>query len=104
MNHSDTDVIILCGGLGTRLKSAVPDRPKPMALIGDKPFLEILINWAGAQGFARFILAVGHKAGMVREHFSKRAGREYVFSEEPQPLGTAGALKLCAALRRSPVS
>lgn len=75
-----------------------------MVLIGKKPFLEILVDWAAAQGFARFILCAGYKAEIIRDHFQSRAGREIVVSEEKSPLGTGGALKLCAPLRKSEVS
>jgi NDP-sugar pyrophosphorylase family protein len=100
----ETDVIILCGGLGTRLGSAAEGRPKPMVLVGKKPFLEILVDWAVGQGFGRFILCAGYKAEMIRGHFCTREGREFVVSEEKSPLGTGGALKLCAPLRKSEAS
>jgi len=99
-----TDVIVLCGGQGTRLGSAAGAGPKPMVLIGVEPFLEILVNWAAFQGFKRFIFCTGHKAAAVREHFTLKAGREYLFSEEKEPLGTGGALKLCEPLRKSEVA
>ena len=52
--------IILAGGLGTRLRAAVPDLPKPMAPIAGRPFLEYLLDYWAAQGIRRFILSVGH--------------------------------------------
>jgi NDP-sugar pyrophosphorylase family protein len=94
------DVAILCGGLGTRLQSVLSDRPKPMAPVDGKPFLDILIDHALGQGFRRFVLLLGHKAGAVREHYARDARAEFVFSEEPRPLGTAGAVKLAAPLLR----
>jgi NDP-sugar pyrophosphorylase family protein len=51
----DIDVAIICGGLGKRLRDAVPDRPKPLAEIGGRPFLEILVDYVAGFGFRRFI-------------------------------------------------
>ena len=98
---SETDVIILCGGLGTRLRAVVSDRPKPMARVGDKPFLEILIDHFAARGLRRFILCAGYKAGSITEYFKNSSDRTFVFSQETEPLGTAGALKLCESKRES---
>jgi D-glycero-alpha-D-manno-heptose 1-phosphate guanylyltransferase len=75
-----------------------------MVLIGRKPFLEILVDWAAGQGFERFILCAGYKANVIRTHFLSLPRREFIISEEKQPLGTGGALKLCAPLRKSEVS
>jgi len=104
MLSSETDVIILCGGRGTRLGSALGALPKPMAPVGNRPFLELLIDRVEARGFRRFILCVGHGATTIRAHFERSVGREIVFSEERTPLGTGGALKLCEGLRRSRTS
>jgi NDP-sugar pyrophosphorylase family protein len=101
---AETDVIVLCGGLGTRLKGVLGDKPKPMASIADKPFLEILIGRASLQGFRRFILCVGHRAEVIESYFHDEDGRTFHFSRETEPLGTAGALKLCEPLRRSEVA
>jgi NDP-sugar pyrophosphorylase family protein len=75
-----------------------------MVLIGNKPFLEILVDWAAGHGFSRFILCAGYKAEIIRAHFKSRPGREYVVCEEKAPLGTGGALKLCSPLRKSEIS
>lgn len=98
------DVVILCGGLGTRLRAVVSDRPKPMADVGGKPFLELLIDEAERQGFKRFILCVGHRAEFIRDYFSGRQDVAIEFSEEPEPLGTGGALKLCETLLETPTT
>ena len=57
---SDIDVLILCGGLGTRLCEVVADRPKPMAEMNERPFLDILIDHFAGFGFKRFILCAGY--------------------------------------------
>lgn len=90
--------MILCGGLGTRLRPALPDKPKPMAEVDGRPFLDILIDSIARQDVRRFILCTGYKAEQIAGHFTAHRGREYVFSHEKEPLGTAGALKLCAPL------
>lgn len=97
---AETDVVILCGGLGTRLGNLPPDRPKPMADIGGKPFLEHLVDQAEGAGFRRFILCVGYRAESVIEHFSARQDVAIEFSREEAPLGTGGALKLAEPLCR----
>lgn len=88
------DVVILCGGLGTRLQPVINDRPKPMAEIDDRPFLDLLINYVAGYGFKRFILCVGFMKDVIKNYYGKGTGfTEIVFSEEQSPLGTAGALK-----------
>lgn len=91
---SDVEVVILCGGLGTRLRPVLADRPKPMADVGGKPFLELLIDDAERQGFRRFVLCVGHGAEFIKDFFRGRQDVAIAFSEEREPLGTGGALKL----------
>jgi len=92
------DVVILCGGRGKRLRSVVSECPKPMASIGVRPFLEVLIERVAMHGFRRFILCTGYKQAQIISHFrncSSVSGKdvEIVFSEEDTPLGTAGAVK-----------
>ena len=64
------EAIILAGGLGTRLRSEVKDIPKSMALIGDKPFMEYLMDRLIAQGVNRLIFSVGYKSHFIQDHFS----------------------------------
>ncbi len=92
------DVAILCGGQGTRLQSAVPNIPKPMVDIHGKPFLEILIERLRHQQFSRFILCTGYMGDRIGRHFKKCEGLSILISQEPKPLGTAGALKHSANL------
>jgi NDP-sugar pyrophosphorylase family protein len=96
------DVVILCGGLGTRLRPLVSDRPKPMALIHGRPFLELLVDQIVAYGFRRIILCVGYRADSITAHFASRTDCRILFSEEPTPLGTAGALRLSVPLLKTP--
>lgn len=87
--------VLLAGGLGTRLRSVVNDRPKPMADICGKPFLEYLILELKKHGVAHIILAVGYKGSMVEEYFGtgKNIGIKIDYSYEETQLGTAGAIK-----------
>lgn len=91
---SGIDVLVLCGGAGERLRSAVNDRPKPMAQVAERPFLDILTGYIANFGFRRFILCVGYMGHFIKDYY-KTAGDniEFLFSEEKSPLGTAGAVK-----------
>jgi NDP-sugar pyrophosphorylase family protein len=98
----DIDVVILCGGLGTRLKDVVDDRPKSMAEINGRPFLDILVDYVAGYGFTRFILCTGFKGDLIRRHYENKRGRlMFVVSGEDQPLGTGGAIKNAESLIRS---
>lgn len=87
--------ILLAGGLGTRLRSVVSDRPKPMALIEDKPFMEYVIKELSENGIQDIIFAVGYKGSMVEEYFGdgKDFGICVSYAYEETLLGTAGAIK-----------
>lgn len=90
-------IIILAGGLGTRLRSAVPDLPKPMARVGSRPFLEYLMDYWIKQGVKDFILSIGYMHEVITKHFGdnyKGVPIKYVI--EDKPLGTGGALIACA--------
>jgi D-glycero-alpha-D-manno-heptose 1-phosphate guanylyltransferase len=88
------EAIVLAGGFGTRLRSVVPDLPKPMAPVAGRPFLEILLTWMARSGFRRVVLSLGYKADMIADHFgSGYAGMELVYEIETTPLGTGGAIR-----------
>jgi D-glycero-alpha-D-manno-heptose 1-phosphate guanylyltransferase len=92
-----TEAIILAGGLGTRLRDAVPDLPKCMAPVAGKPFISYLIDYYKQQGIERFIFSLGYKHEVIEE-FLQRSYRDlnYISSIEDEPLGTGGAiLKSC---------
>lgn len=87
------EAIILAGGPGTRLRSIVPDVPKPMAPIGGRPFLEYLLRYWEGQGVSRCVLAVGYKGDCIRDHFGGRFGSlEIEYAVEESLLGTGGGL------------
>ena len=90
-----TEAIILAGGLGTRLRAAVPDLPKCMAPIAGKPFLHYLITYFQKEGIKRFILSLGYKHELIEEYIRKELPNlDVTFSVEKEPLGTGGAIKL----------
>ncbi len=92
-------VLILAGGLGTRVRAEFPDLPKPLIPICGKPFLERQLTLLAAQGFRQFTLCVGYRASQIMEYFGIGTawGISLTYSVEPFPLGTAGALKYAAA-------
>ena len=85
---------MLAGGLGKRLRRTVPDLPKPLAPVGGRSFLEVLLISLGRKGFNRVILSLGYMADKVVTHFGCRfAGMELVHEVERTPLGTGGAVR-----------
>lgn len=86
--------VILAGGLGTRLRSVIGEAlPKPMAPIGGRPFLELLLDQLIDGGVDDVVLLVGHRSGVIRDHFGDAYGGVPIrYSVEPAPLGTGGAL------------
>jgi D-glycero-alpha-D-manno-heptose 1-phosphate guanylyltransferase len=93
-----TTAIILAGGLGTRLRAAVPDLPKPLAPVAGRPFLEHLMARCVAQGVTRFVLAVGYRhEAIVARIGSTFDGVPVAYSVETTPMGTGGGLLQAAA-------
>ena len=93
-------VLILAGGLGTRLRAVVSDRPKPMADVGDRPFLAYLIDQVRDQGFDDLVLCTGYMADQVRDYFGNGSRWQVSIrhSVETERLGTAGAVKHAQSL------
>ncbi len=89
--------IVLAGGLGTRLRGAVPDLPKPMAPVAGRPFLAWVLDPLVDAGFERVVLAVGYRHEAIRDHFGTiYRGLPVAYSVEDRPLGTGGAIRLAA--------
>ena len=89
------EIIILAGGLGTRLRSVVADVPKCMALIDGKPFLHYLIDFYQKKGIEHFIFSVGHLHEVIENYLRENyKDLNYDISLETEPLGTGGAIKL----------
>jgi len=91
--------VVLAGGLGTRLRSVVGDRPKALAPVGDEPFLGLLLDQLAAAGCRRIVLCTGHLGEQIEREFGREhGGVPLVYSRERTPLGTGGALRLCLPL------
>ena len=103
MSTVKNDVVILSGGLGTRLSSVVQDTQKTMATVKGKPFLEHLIDHYVNFGFSRFIICSGYRHGDIEKYFGDgtRWGVAIKYSFEPERSGTAGAIKLAEKLINS---
>jgi NDP-sugar pyrophosphorylase family protein len=97
---SEIPVLILAGGLGTRLRSVFDSGPKSMAPIGSRPFLEYLLLQISRAGFHKLTLCVGYGWSQIEEWAGDGArwGLCIHYSVEPEPRGTAGAVKLAAEL------
>ncbi|MGD8500613.1 MAG: sugar phosphate nucleotidyltransferase [Phycisphaerales bacterium] len=99
---SEVDVVILCGGMGSRLRVVVDDRPKPMAQINQKPFLDILIDFFSGFGFKRFVLCTGYMSRVIHDYYAPKTGScQFLISNERAPLGTAGTVKNAEKLIQS---
>lgn len=96
------DVAILAGGLGTRLRSAIDDRPKVLATVAHRPFLSYVLDQVAAAGVRRVVLCTGHLGEQLEATFGDRHGAlRLSYSREPTQRGTAGALRLALPLLRT---
>jgi D-glycero-alpha-D-manno-heptose 1-phosphate guanylyltransferase len=98
----DFKAVLLVGGLGTRLRSVVASTPKPLASVGDRPFLELLVRQLRHQGIRHLVLCTGYLAHEVEEELGD--GRKWnvriEYSKEPCAMGTGGAVKFAEPLLR----
>lgn len=98
-------VVLMVGGLGTRLRPLTDDTPKPLLHVGSKPLLETILESFIAQGFSQFYFSVNYKARLVEEHFGDGArwfvNIDYLYEDAPR--GTAGALSLLPASLAEPL-
>jgi NDP-sugar pyrophosphorylase family protein len=102
MNYfcENTKAVLLVGGMGTRLQSLLPSTPKPLASVGNRPFLELLVRQLRYQGIRRLVLCTGYLAHEIENELGD--GRSWdvtiEYSNEPRPMGTAGAVKFAETL------
>lgn len=96
--------MILVGGLGKRLWPVVSDGPKPLAMVGETAFLEILIDSLAGKGVRDLVLLTGYKGGMIEHHLRDgyREGVGIRFSSEETPLETGGAVRNAAEFATDP--
>lgn len=95
-SRDNTLVVLMAGGLGTRLRPLTEDRPKALIDLGGMPIIDHIITRFQNSGFHKFVAAINYRADMIREHFAHGCGRDSSigFVQEDKPLGTAGALSL----------
>ncbi len=96
MPKRDNPVVLMAGGLGSRLRPLTEIKPKPLLTVGGKPILETILESMVAHGFWRFYISVNYKADMIEDHFGdgSRWNVEISYLKENQFFGTAGALSL----------
>src|SRR6185437_12914125 len=100
----DVTGVILAGGLGTRLRSSIADRPKVLAPVHGRPYLTYLLDQLAEAGLCRVVLLTGYLADQVRAAFGDSyADLSLTYSPEPSPLGTAGALRRALPYLLSPM-
>ena len=92
----DNQIVLMVGGLGTRLKPLTDSTPKPMLHIGGKPILETIVNGFVNSGFTNITMCLGYKSNVIQEYFQdgSKFGANIDFVVENKRLGTAGALAL----------
>ena len=87
--------VVLVGGLGTRLRPAVDDRPKALAPIAGRPFLSYLLDKLASSGLRHVVLCTGHRGEQIRTAYGESYdGLRLTYSQETTQLGTGGALRL----------
>jgi len=92
---AETQAVILAGGLGTRLRSVVADRPKVLAEVCDRPFMAYLLEQLAGVGIQEVILCTGYLGDRVKTTFETSYHQfNLIYSQETSPLGTGGALRL----------
>lgn len=101
----ENKVVIMAGGLGTRLRPLTKSVPKPMLKIGDQPIIERIIKRFKDLGFKNFIICVKYKSHIVKNYLKNgdRFGVAIEYIEEKKKLGTAGALSLITDKIKSPL-
>ena len=89
-------MVIMAGGLGSRMRPHTESCPKPLLNVAGKPILEHIIDRAKLEGFQHFVIAINYLGHMIETHFDdgKRLGVRIDYLREESPLGTAGALSL----------
>lgn len=102
---TDNEVVLMAGGLGSRLKPLTNDCPKPMLKLSDKPILEIILENLIQQGFNKFYISVNYKAEMIEKYFGdgEKWKVRITYLKEKRTMGTAGALGLLPGRPRDPL-
>ena len=103
--HRENIVVLMAGGLGSRLKPLTDSVPKPMLKVGPKPLIETIIDGLAEHGFRKFLISINYRAEMIKEHFGNGAAKniEISYLEETRRLGTAGPLSLIKGRPEHPI-
>lgn len=98
-------VVLMLGGLGTRLRPLTNDTPKPMLKVGGKPILETIIEGFKQYGYTNFILSVNYKKEVIQSYFQNGESFDVniTYVEEKKRMGTAGALSLIPNIPNQPI-
>jgi dTDP-glucose pyrophosphorylase len=101
----ENPVVLMAGGMGTRLRPLTEKIPKPMLRIGDKPILESILESFTEHGFWKFYFAVNYKAEIIERHFGdgRKWDAQIEYIREEKKLGTAGPLSLLPVIPKVPI-
>ncbi len=104
-SRKDNIVVLMAGGLGTRLRPLTDKIPKPLLKVGKKPILETILESFLDAGFYRFYFAVNYKSQMIEDYFGdgSRFGAEIEYLHEKKRMGTAGALYFLPQVPKTPI-
>lgn len=102
--HYPNKVVLMVGGLGTRLRPLTEQTPKPMLKVGGKPILQTIVERFAVYGFADIVMCINYKGDMIREFFGdgKAFGVNITYVQEEERMGTAGALTLLPEFPKEP--
>jgi D-glycero-alpha-D-manno-heptose 1-phosphate guanylyltransferase len=98
---TDTNItaVILAGGLGTRLRSVIPGKPKVIAEVNNQPFIIYLLKQLDNLGLDKVVICTGYMSEVVKKEIGSNYNKMHIiYSEEKKPLGTGGALRLAMPL------
>ena len=103
--HRPNWVVLMAGGVGSRLHPLTEDCPKPLLSVGGKPILESILEQFSGYGFNQIYLSVNYRAEMIQGHFGngERWGVDINYLHETERLGTAGALSLLPSTPQEPI-
>lgn len=97
-------VVLMVGGLGTRLRPLTEETPKPMLMVGNKPILQTIVEKFAEYGFVNIIMCVNYKSNIIQDYFKDGSafGVKIEYVLETQRMGTAGALSLLKEIPNEP--
>jgi len=98
-------VVLMAGGIGSRLRPLTNDSPKPLLKVGKKPLLETILENFIEQGFFQFFISVNYKAEMIEDYFGdgSRWGVKILYLQENERMGTAGSISLLPGKPKEPL-